>query len=488
MMPLVSKLADQFKAEFSGRVVATISSSILVVLLARLLEPDSYGLLFLAISIYGIVKLFSKLGIARSAGRYLAEYRETDAGQIPHILKTSFLLNILTILLTGFILVIGSGYISKLIGEPELRPFLVLGSLFIGFGSLVTYVRLILQGFERVEIASAVHATDRVCRLFLATGFVLLGYDVLGALLGYIISSALVSIGGLLFIYIWFYRDFEQKPIETGLRHRILRYAIPLTATNTATILDKRIDTVLIGFFLNPASVAYYTAGKQVVQFVKMPMASLGFTLSPMYGSQKASGDSDTAARIYETSLSYGLLLYIPIGAGLILVAEPLVELVFGSEYLDAVPILHVFSLYIVLQSVTELTNTSLDYLGRAKSRAVIQLITSLLNVLLNIILIPSIGIVGAAIATVITHSLYTLSNVYIIHIELGLRIGLLLRNLVYAVAIAVVMSIPVYATIHLSSGLISLFVAIPFGGLIWLILIQLSGLMDVRKVISAFS
>ncbi|RZV10898.1 O-antigen/teichoic acid export membrane protein [Natrinema hispanicum] len=487
-MRLASKLADQFKAEFSGRVIATISSSILTVLLARLLEPDSYGLLFLAISIYGIVKLFSKLGIARSASRYLAEYRETDADQIPYILKTSFLLNALTILLTGFVLFIGKEHIAELIGRPELSPFLALGALFIGFSSLLSYVRFILQGFERVELSSTVHAADRTCRLFLAVGFVLLGYDVIGALLGYIISAALVSTGGLLFIYISFYRGFEKNPREPDLRRRIIKYAIPLTATNTATVLDKRIDMVLIGFFLNPSAVAFYTAGRQIVQFIKMPMASLGFTLSPMYGSQKANGDSDTAARIYETSLSYGLLLYIPISAGVILIAEPLIELVFGSEYLGAVPILHVFSLYIVLESVTELTNTSLDYLGRARSRAIIQLITAVLNVLLNIILIPLIGIVGAAIATVITHSLYTLANVYIINLELSLRFGFILRNLLYSIGIAIAISIPVYGILNFSLGVISLFISIFLGGLIWILLIQILGLVNVRKVVSTLT
>lgn len=487
-MSLPSKIGNQFKAEFAGRVTATVASALLTVALARLLDPGSYGLLFLAISVYGVVKLFSKLGLGRSAGRYLTEYKEADAGQIPHILRESFVLNVFVILATGIILAVGHEYIAELIGEPSLEPFLSLGALFIGFSTLVTYIRLVLQGFEKIEHSAAIHAADRICRLFFVVGFVLLGYDVLGALWGYILSSALVSLGGLVFLYTSFYRDSERSPMEPNLKQRIFRYAIPLTATNTATVLDKRIDTILIGFFLNPLAVAYYTAGKQVVEFIKVPMASLGFTLSPMYGSQKASGDSDTAARMYETSLSYGLLLYIPLGTGLILTAEPLLTLIFGEQYLGAVPILHVFSLYVVLQSVTELTNTSLDYLGRAKTRAVVQVITSVMNVGLNVLLIPMVGVVGAAIATVITHTIYTFANVYIIHNELGLRIRLLLRNLVYAVAIAAVMSVPVFATIHFVPGLVSLFAAVLLGALIWAIVIEFTGLLDIRSVISSLA
>ncbi|SEP93717.1 flippase [Natrinema salaciae] len=485
-MDIVNKLTRQFKAELTGRIIATISSSALTVLLARLLEPNRYGLLFLTISIFGIIKLFSKLGIGRSAARYLSEYSESDTGQIPHILKTSFILNISTIFITGTLLVIASERIAVLVGESELSRYLPLGALFIGFGSIVSYLRITLQGFGEIKTSSVIYAADRFCRLFLAVSFVLLGYGVVGALGGYILSAALVSISGLSFLYLSFYRTIKQNTIEPNLRRRIVEYAIPLTATNTANILDKRVDTILIGFFLNPLAVAYYTAGKQVVQFLKMPVTSLGFTLSPVYGSRKASGDSDTAARIYERSLSYGLLLYIPIGFGLLAIAEPLVKLVFGGNYTGAVPVLHVFSFYIVFQSITELTNTSLDYLGRAKARAIVQVTTSLLNVFLNVILIPRIGIVGAAIATVITHFLYTVANVYVIHLELDLRIRLLLRYVVYSVILAIIISAPVYGIIRVFPGLIPMLVAVLLGVLIWTTLIEVSGLIDVREAISS--
>lgn len=487
-MGVASKVGQQFKAEFAGRVIATISSAVLTVVLARLLDPDAYGLLFLAISVYGVVKLFSKLGIGRAAGRYLTEYRETDPGQIPHILRISFLCNVLTIGLIGLVLAVGHESIASLIGEPALAPLIAVGVLFVAFGTLVTYIRLVFQGFEEIRLASAVHASDRVCRLVFATGFVLIGYGVTGALWGYILSSALVSIGGLALLYTAFYRGVERSDVESNLGRRIIKYTAPLTATNAANVLDKQVDTILIGFFLNPVAVAYYTAGKQVVQFVKMPMASMGFTLSPLYGSQKASGNSDTAARIYETSLSYGLLLYVPIGTGLMLVAEPLVDLVFGDQYRGAIPVLQVFALYAVLQSITELTNTSLDYLGRAKARAVVQVVTSLLNVILNIILIPLVGVIGAAIATVITHSLYTLANVYIIHVELGLRVRLVLRYVAYSVVIAAAMCIPVYVALDFTTGFVSLFVAVLLGVTVWATLIEFTGLLDIRKIISTLA
>ncbi|MDF9745977.1 flippase [Natrinema salsiterrestre] len=487
-MPLISQLADRFKAELVGQIISVISGAILTVALAHLLNPDGYGLLFLAISVLGTIKTFSKLGVAKSASRYIAEYKETDSGQIRHILKFSFVLNLLTIAVVCFGTLLSYKYIANLIGESDLVPFLLLGVLFLIFGTLVTFVRTVLQGFEAIKAGAVLHAVDRGTRLVLALGFVVLGYGAIGALLGYIIAFAITAVLGLMYLYIRHYRSGKRSERESDLRRRIVEYTIPLTATGTADVLDKRVDTVIVGFFLGPIAVAYYTLGRQIVTFIQTPMSALGFTLSPTYESQKAKGNTETAAQLYEQALIHGLAVYIPAAAGLILVAEPLVTLAFGDDYLGAVPILQVLAVYAVLQSITALTSNGLDFLGRARERAIIKGVTSVLNVILNIILIPRIGVVGAAIATLATYSIYTFTNVYIIGLEFDLQTRLILRNVMVILSITSVMSACVYVVSDYVTGFITLFAVIGFGTLVWLSLIAFSGVLDFRKIISTLS
>ncbi|MXV60956.1 oligosaccharide flippase family protein [Natronorubrum sp. JWXQ-INN-674] len=488
-MSLTSKLGDRFKAEFMGQIIAVVSSALLTLILARILNPDGYGLLFLATSVLGTIQLFSKLGIAKSAARFIAEYKETNPSQLPHIVRFAFILNVVTVIIVCVSLLISHELLATVIGEPDLASLLSLGILFIAFGTFVTFVRIILQGFEDIKPAAALHAIDRGSRLVFAVGLVLLGYGAFGALMGYVLAHILVAIIGLIYIYhhhLW--PKNTSTSIETGIRRRIAEYTIPLTATSTANVLDKRVDTILIGFFSGPVGVAYYTIGKQVISFIETPMSALGFTLSPMYEVQKAKGKSETAARIYEEGLVHGLLLYIPAAAGLVLVADPMVELFFGSNYLGAVPILQVLSIYAVLQSVTRLTSNGLDFLGRARERAIVKGITSVLNVALNIVLIPLIGVVGAAFATVTTYSIYTLANVYIIHTELNLRIIFILRRMVATLAITGVMSLPIYFTVDFINSFVGLFLVVGVGIAIWAILAVSSGLLDIARIISTLS
>lgn len=485
-MSLVSKLGKRFKAAFGARIISVFTGGILTIFLARVLTPDGYGLLFLALSIFGMAQLVSEPGIARSAGRYIAEYKESDPGQIVHILRFSFLLNATTIAIVVVGLLLTYEIIASLIGEPDLVPFLLLGSAFIVCNTLFSFGQLTLQGFEEIERSSIVTVLKSTSRLLLVVVIVLLGYNAVGALVGYILSFALAAVVSLSLVFKQGISLPKAASIESGLRRRIAEYTLPLTATKSADVLDRRVDTILIGFFVGPIGVAYYTIGKQIVQFIETPMSALGFTLSPTLGSQKASGNADTAARIYEMALSNGLLLYIPAAAGLILVAEPVVELVFGTDYSGAIPVVQVFGIYAVALSITKVTSHGLDYLGRARARAIVKGVTAVLNLLLNLLLIPWIGVIGAAIATVITYSLYALFNVYIMHVELELRVRWLVWKLGQAIAVTAVMSTVVLTATSYISGFITLFAVVGLGVAVWGTLVVSLGLVDIEQIRAA--
>lgn len=479
----MSSFVSRFRAELFGQVVVATSGAILTVTLARLLGPDEYGLLFLAISVFGFFELFTKLGVGKSAARYIAEYKEKDSEQLSHIIRTSFILNGLTICTVVIFVILWYQEISLIIGEPGLEPFLLMGVLYLIFSTYAKYIRYILQGFEAIELAAAIHAVDRGTRLFFAVGFVIMGYGALGALAGYILAFVIAVALGFGLIYTRYYNNREQVPIEEELRCRLIKYTVPLTATSTANVLDKRVDTILVGFFLSPISVSYYIISKQLIEFIEKPVQALGFTLSPTFGAEKANDNIERASTIYETALIYSLVLYIPAATGLILISEPLIELVFGSDYLGAVLVIQVLSLYAILQSVTKVTSNSLDFLGRARDRAIVKGITSILNVGLNILLIPTIGVVGAAIATVMTYSLYTLANVYIVHQEFDLRMLHLIRHIIKISAATICMALPVYGLVGLVNGVITLTITILVGASIYAIIILNSKIIDVDDI-----
>ncbi|WP_254861436.1 flippase [Halovivax gelatinilyticus] len=482
-MSLATDLGTRFKAELTSQSVSTISGALLIYGLARLLEPNDYGLLFLAISAFSIASIFSKLGLSKSAARYITDYRERNPGQLPYIIKVAFIFNSITIAIVAFVFLTGHEFIAVWIGEPKLAPLLALGVFFITFETLTKFTRRIAQGFEDIYLAAIILILDRGGRLFFAIGLILLGYNIIGALIGYIVASAIASLFGLIAIYYKFYTTIPPADaIEEGLTRRILEYNVPLTITGLSGKVDKELDTILVGLFLNPISVSYYVLGKQIISFVQMPATALGFSISPTYGKQKASGELFIAAKMFERSFIYTLLLYVPAAVGILLIAEPTVEIIFGESYTGAVPVLQVFSIFVVLSSITNITDYPLDFLGRAKSRAIAKGIASISNVVLNILLIPTVGVVGAAIATVITHSFYVLVKIFIISSELPLDINRVVPELTKIAFVSISMGVPIWAFSHQITGIFTLTFIVLLGIIIWASLSILTGLIDRKE------
>jgi O-antigen/teichoic acid export membrane protein len=479
-----------FKATLVARAIYMISSALLMLVLARfLLDPDGYGALYWAIGVLAVIQLVADLGLGKSAARYFSEYSERDPGQIPHLIRTTLALKLglLAVVTTGLLL--GHEWLAAALGDPGAAPFLAAGALYIVAFSFSTSSQIALQGFNRLGYSAAIQAISGAARLLFAVAFVVLGMGALGALFGYIVGYALSAAVGLTILYLEYYTRYEPaEEYEPGLARRLAEYSVPLTATRSANVIDKRIDVVLVGIFLTPAAVAFYQLGKQIADFLLAPAESLGFTISPNFGEQKASGQLESARRIYETSLTNVLLLYVPATVGLVIVADPFVTMVFGADYAGAVPVLQILAGFIILQAITNLTSDSLDYLGRARSRAIAKGGTSIANFGLNLVLIPTFGVVGAAAATVATHTVYVAVNLYIVHSELSLRLEALARTLGRICAITGVMAVAVLLVTPLISNLVMLFVAIGLGVATWWVLAVTTGMIDVQEVRSVIT
>lgn len=484
-MALADRIARGVKAMLGARVLNLASNGILIVLLTRvLLDPEQFGQLNFVLSALGVVTILATLGLPKSTARYVTEFSETDPAQVPHVIRQSltFILA-LVVVVAGGTLVLGRP-VANALGTPSIVPFLLAGSLFVAARALTKYFTALFQGFNRVSYSATVSAVTSVSRLPLVTGFVVLGFGVGGALYGYVASFALAAGIGAYLVYTRFYTDYDAADAPDGdLSKRLLEYSVPLTATRGANVLDKKVDTLLVGVLLDMTAVSYYTIAKQVSDFVSAPASSFGYTVSPALGEQSSKDQTDRAAKLYEQSLEYVLLAYVPAVVGLILVADPMVRYIFGTDYLGAVPVLQVFSGFMLVNAVNKVTSDGLDYLGRARSRAIIKSTMAVSNAGLNLLLIPILGVVGAAVATVITYTIYTLSNVYFIHQELRIRFGYVLRRLAITCLVTVAMAAAVWLALPYVTGLLTLFGAVFLGFGTWAALSVAGGILDVKRV-----
>ena len=484
-MAFADRLAHGVKASFAARIVKIVTNALLLIVLTRFLfTTDQYGLLYTVISVVGVASMFATLGLPSSAARYVAEYSETDATQVPQILRVSVLFVFGFGLLTALVLTVFNGQIAALVDESAVAPLLFVAAVYVVFESLHKYLTGIFQGLNEIALSAAINAIAQVGRLCFVIALVVVGWGVWGALAGYLLGFVLsVAIGGYL-LYTRFYRTLSTADdIEDGLVRRILEYSVPLTATRGATVVDKKIDTILVTALAGLTPAAFYTVAKQVADACVSPASSLGYTISPAFGEDKAGDRLERAARLYEYSLEHVLIFYIPATVGLMLVAEPTMRHVFGQQYLGATPVVQVYSLFILANAINKITTDSLDYLGRARTRAIFKGGMAVGNVSLNLLLIPIYGAAGAAVASVVTFGSYTALCVYIMTTELPIRFSEITRPVARVFVIAAVMGIGVALLLPYVTGVVTLVAVIAAGGGIWLVLSAAWGVIDVEQL-----
>lgn len=487
-MTVTEKTAAALKVTFVSRAVNMGVNGLLIFLLSSVfLGPEGYGLLFLVISIISVLQLFADLGLARSAARYLAEFKEVNPGQVPHVLLISYRYRLLLLGTSVLAIVVIRSQIASALNEPEIGVLLLIGSALLVFRSLHTFNVVVFQGFNAVEFSAAVNIANYLGRITFVICFAALGFGVAGALFGYVVGATIATVLGIVLLYTRFYRCFDnsEEP-EQGLKRRILEYSVPLTVSRSAGVLAARIDTILIGIFMTPVAVGFYTLGRQISEFVLSPAESLGFAVSPTFGEDKANDEIDQAARRYEKSVQYILLMYIPATIGLFLVSRPAVLLVFGPEYAGAVPVVKIFAFYILVQSITAITTDVLDYLGRARTRALAKGVSAIANFGLNVVFIPIYGVAGAAAATVITYTIYATANIYIANNELNLQVGGLFRVAAGTTVISIVMGLCIIVLASHINSVGSLMAVVLLSIIIWAVLATGSGLLNPKEAINA--
>lgn len=478
-----SRLSRDFATETAARLVYYLTSGLVIVFLSRQLVPADYGTLFLAISVLTVARLFSSLGLAKSAAKHVSQYLDGDGRQVRHVLVQSLRYNAVSIVVVSGTVFVGAEAIAGALGDPSIAPLLAVGSLYVAFATLYNYARVVLQGFQDIAASATVYACEGVGRIVGVFVLVTAGYALMGALVGYVLGFVLAAAVGVWLLLERLPSRADTDPIEDGLVRRILRYSLPLTVTRGAWVLDREVDVILVGYFLNPAIVGYYVVSKQIVTFATGPAQSLGFSIGPQFNEASVAGEEAYARDTYERVLVYLLLFYVPAVVGLFLLAEPVVTTVFGDQYRDVVPILQTFCAAIVLVSVTKSTEDILDYLGRADSRAKFKLLTSAGNVTLTAVFIQSMGAVGAAVATVCMQAVYAALCLAVVNAEIGLRTRYLLGQAVRVAGIAAVMAVVVVGLTGYVDGLVTIAAVVLCGTAVWGSLAVLGGFFSLSDI-----
>jgi O-antigen/teichoic acid export membrane protein len=164
--------------------------------------------------------------------------------------------------------------------------------------------------------------------------------------------------------------------------------------------LNLRLDVLLLAALANSRQVGVYSVAVLIAELVWMPT----WALAQATKEQQAGAEPRAAAEVTARALRMTLVVSVLLAAGLALVAPPMVLLLFGSDFESAIAAIWVLLPASVAMAVWRLLSVLLARLAPIRVTAGIALAAVLSNCLLNLLLIPALGIIGAALASVASY------------------------------------------------------------------------------------
>lgn len=408
----------------TAQLATALGTAVLTLYLVRALGPAGFGIFALAISIGGLILEPSDFGISVATARAVAIHRE-DPRQVRIDLRAGVRLRLVASGLVAAALVALAAPIAGAYGEPALAWPLRWIALTVFAQGLLGFYRGVAGSLRSQSLGFRMVASESAAETVASIALVALGFGAAGAAAG---RATGYLVGALVAIWLTV-RRVGPHLLRRGdgdgdggaARRGIAAYARSLFALDLAFAVSAQLATLLIGAFLNVAAVAFFAAPIRLITFLGYPGLSLANALAP-----RLAGDGGRLPdpRVLELSLRrlivfQGLLL-----PPLIAWSEPIVRLLLGRHFAESASVLRALVPYVFFAGLIPVVTLSMSYLGHAALRLRISLVSIVLGVVLLLVLLPTAGLTGAAIATGIDAAYLALAHLWFLHSRAGLALA----------------------------------------------------------------
>jgi O-antigen/teichoic acid export membrane protein len=380
--------------------VATIATLIIA---SRTLSGVGAGEFFVAISLFAVVQGVCSFGVETGLQYFVPTMAEPAARRLIWIVSAASTVSGLVVAAVVWVL---AGPFGDLLGKGEatsgdtahvVRTIAVL----LPFAGLYEVVMGALRACDQVLISTVL---DRIMRpiaqvvAMLVVASTSAGSQ--GVVLAWAVPNAAAVILAVLLLPRVRLRNAAQRT-EHVSQARFWRYTAPRSVARIAQTLTQRLDVLILAavYPLEDAAV-YGTVSRCMIAGVFVASA-LRQTVQPQLRRLIVRGDRTAVKNMYGASTTWLLLVTWPVYLAMITHA-PLVMSVFGADYVRGAPALVLLCLAMLVASACGLVDVVLLMLGRSWLSTLNVLIALVLNVVLNLVLAPAIGMIGSAIAWVV--------------------------------------------------------------------------------------
>ncbi len=385
-------------AEVGSRVIGMVG----LVFLARLLDPEDFGTVALAMVLFGTVRLFSGLGLEPAL-----IHSKIDKS------KAAFHVFVVTLFTNGFLfllVLLSAVFFAELLGDPSLAEVVRWLALLI-----------LLEGFALVPRALLRKDMEfgKVGRANVTAEFVYFGGALSLAYFGFgfwsLVYARLLSSFTKL-VMLWVSSTSLQWLIPRGWDWNTIRdllhYGGQSAGSGFMSFFNSNWDDWLVGRTLGVGALGFYSRAYRLTNqaIVGINRKVISGVLFPSYS--KIQDETKRVSRVYLKSLGMVALVMTPLALGLLIISKELVPVLLGEKWLPMVPALRIFAVMAFIRPLSGSTSPLFQALGRPSFNLRVGILQTVIMVPM-VLLLVSQGIAGVAMAVVAAYAVGFLYNIY---------------------------------------------------------------------------
>lgn len=392
---------------FSGSLVAKAVGFALQIVLSRSFGSALYGLYSFGLSILRVVRELGTLGLQNGVVRFGAEYHESgDEAK----LKGTFLavggLGLGAGLLLGMAFFFAAPWLAE--GILENADYILVFRLFaagLPFYILTYLGSRMARALGKMRVDVLLDSILQPVLFLLLTGVLLLfGQGFTAALYAFLASTVLAA-GASVYAVCRLFPPLFSTLSPTVDVQGLLRFSLPIVGVSLASMGLARADRIMLGLLATEEAVGLYTAASKMSVQLRFVLFALTAAFSPVISELYHSDRRDALAQLYADTVRWIVLGTLPL-AVLLIVFAPDIMAIFGPDFREGAILLRLLALAYIVVAGSGSVGHMLQMSDHQDFAFAVNVSMAALNVGLNWVLIQSYGVVGAAIATGISHVL----------------------------------------------------------------------------------
>lgn len=420
----MGQISRQSAVFFAGTLFTAVAGYLFKIYLARVLGAEALGIYALGMTVGGVLGLIAALGLPQAAARYVAVYSGT--GQYAELKgflwRCLAVLAVANLIVAAIMLLMGGWVADRFYHTPALAKYMGAFAGLMVLGSFTSFFGQSLAGFKDVARRTVItNFIGSPLNMLFSVGLLMLGMGLSGYLLAQIASGFIALL--LLAVATWKlmppgYRSVAGK--LPALQRETIGFSASLFAVQVLEYTFAQLDKIVVGYYLDARRVGIYVVAMSATLALSTLLQSVNQIFSPTIADLHARGEIHTLQRLYQTLTKWILGFTLPLAIVICIFAAPVMQ-IFGTEFRAGWPILVVGAFGQLINCAVGSVGLLLIMSGNQNRLVRVQVKVAIGSIILDLVLIPLWGIMGAAVASAATNAAINLMYLREVKAVLGL-------------------------------------------------------------------